>query len=78
MELHLDAAHTALLRELVERTWRNLRYDIILRGIRSKQTLDHERALRTILERLGGEASDRSAAGSPPLMPMRGPPARRP
>jgi phosphopantetheine adenylyltransferase len=61
MELHLDAAHTALLRELVERTWRNLRYDIILRGIRSKQTLDHERALRTILDRLGGEVSDRSA-----------------
>ncbi len=54
MELRLDTDQTALLREVLESTWRDLRYEIADTDNPAfkRQLKQREQLLRSILERL--------------------------
>lgn len=61
MELHLDTSQTALLREVLDSTYRDLRYEIA--NTNNSEFKAHlrqrEHALHTLLERVGGPMPDR-------------------
>ena len=56
MELHLDTSQTALLREVLDSTYRDLRYEIANTNNSEFKALlrQREQALHTLLERVGG------------------------
>jgi hypothetical protein len=60
MELHLDATESALLREVLDGVYRDLRYEISDTSTSTYKAALRERetAIRILLDRLGGPLPD--------------------